>query len=52
MASVMKSLVETRIVVECMFYQQTENVAQFREKWCVREGMVTINDFWRLVFNC
>ena len=31
-----KFLVETRIVVEWRkFYQQTENVAQFRGEWCV-----------------
>ena len=39
MMSMFKSRVETRIVVEYTLYQQTENVAGFREKWCVREGI-------------
>ena len=38
MMSMFKSLVVTRIVVEYMFYQQTENVAQLREKWCEGSG--------------
>ena len=46
-----KPLVETRIVVEYMFYQQTENAARFMEKWGVREGIVTFNDFGRPVFK-
>ena len=48
MISMFKSLVETRIVVLYLFYQQME--IQVVGKWGVREWIGTINDLKKLVF--